>query len=93
MSGQRNRATERRERQRRIAETATAQGGLVALDQLRSEGVSRRRAAETPEAFQRDRRRDQFLAAAGYRVLRITWNQIHGEREAVLRRISRALDA
>lgn len=48
---------------------------------------------ETPTAFQSDRRRDQFLAAAGYRVLRVTWNQIHGEREAVLWRISRALGA
>jgi hypothetical protein len=46
---------------------------------------------ETPEAFQSDRRRDQFLAAAGYRVLRVTWSQIHGERDAVLDRISRAL--
>ena len=48
---------------------------------------------ETPTAFQDDRRRDQFLAAAGYRVLRVTWLQIHGEREAVLRRISRALES
>jgi len=47
---------------------------------------------ETPAAFQSDRRRDQFLAAAGYRVLRITWSQIHTEREAVLRRISRAIE-
>ena len=46
---------------------------------------------ETPTAFQSDRRRDQFLAAAGYRVLRVTWHQIHSEREAVLRRISQAL--
>ncbi len=46
---------------------------------------------ETPTAFQSDRRRDQFLAAAGYRVLRVTWNQIHGERSAVLGRISRAV--
>lgn len=46
---------------------------------------------ETPTAFQSDRRRDQFLAAAGYRVLRVTWHQIHGERDAVLRRIARAL--
>jgi hypothetical protein len=46
---------------------------------------------ETPTAFQSDRRRDQFLAAAGYRVLRVTWNQIHGERAAVLDRIGRAL--
>lgn len=46
---------------------------------------------ETPEAFQSDRRRDQLLAAAGYLVLRITWSQIHSEREAVLNRVSRAL--
>jgi Protein of unknown function (DUF559) len=46
---------------------------------------------ETPEAFQSDRRRDQFLAAAGYRVIRVTWNQIHSERTAVLDRVSRAL--
>ena len=46
---------------------------------------------ETPTAFQSDRRRDQFLAAAGYRVQRVTWEQIHGERAAVLERISRAV--
>lgn len=46
---------------------------------------------ETPAAFQDDRCRDQFLAAAGYRVLRLTWDQIHGERQAVLKRIIRAL--
>ena len=46
---------------------------------------------ETPEAFQKDRRRDQFLASAGYRVLRVTWDQIHGEGDAVLDRVSRAL--
>lgn len=46
---------------------------------------------ETPDAFQNDRRRDQFLASAGYRVFRVTWRQLHGERAAVLDRISRAL--
>lgn len=46
---------------------------------------------ETATAFQADRRRDQFLAAAGYLVLRVTWDQIHDEREAVLQRIGRAL--
>jgi very-short-patch-repair endonuclease len=46
---------------------------------------------ETPTAFQDDRRRDQFLAAAGYRVLRVTWKQIHGERAAVLERIALSL--
>lgn len=47
---------------------------------------------ETPAAFQADRRRDQFLAAAGYRVLRVTWNQIHGDTAGVLGRISQALN-
>jgi len=46
---------------------------------------------ETPAGFQSDRRRDQILVAAGYRVLRITWNQIHSERLAVLGRIRRAV--
>lgn len=50
-----------------------------------------RQTHETPTAFQDDRRRDQFFAAAGYRALRITWDQLHSERDAVLRRISRAL--
>jgi Protein of unknown function (DUF559) len=47
----------------------------------------------TPIGFQRDRRRDQILVAAGYRVARATWDQIHGELEAVVARISSALDA
>lgn len=46
---------------------------------------------ETPDAFQKDRRRDQFLASAGYRVLRVTWHQIRYERAAVLNRIGRTL--
>ena len=48
---------------------------------------------ETPNAFQNDRRRDQFLASASYRAFRITWHQIHHERANVLRRIERALRA
>jgi hypothetical protein len=46
---------------------------------------------ETPGAFQNDRRRDQFLASAGYLVFRVTWEQIHGERAAVLERVGRGL--
>jgi predicted transcriptional regulator of viral defense system len=49
MAGQKNHVERRRERQKRVADTATAQGGVVALDQLRAEGVSRRRAAERAE--------------------------------------------
>jgi hypothetical protein len=46
---------------------------------------------ETPVAFQRDRRRDQILVAAGYRVTRVTWRQVRDEGEAVVARIARAL--
>jgi hypothetical protein len=46
---------------------------------------------ETPDAFQSDRGRDQFLASVGYRTVRVTWDQIHNERAAVLRRIKNAL--
>lgn len=45
----------------------------------------------TRVAFQRDRRRDQILVAAGYRVSRATWDQMHGELDAVVRRIARTL--
>ena len=50
-----------------------------------------RQTHETPMAFQRDRRRDQILVAAGYRVARATWDQIHREGDAVVARIARAL--
>lgn len=45
----------------------------------------------TPVAFQRDRRRDQILVAAGYRVPRATWAQMRDELEAVVQRIARTL--
>jgi very-short-patch-repair endonuclease len=45
----------------------------------------------TRAAFQEDRRRDQVLAAAGYRVARITWRQLEDEPGAVLTRIRRML--
>lgn len=47
----------------------------------------------TPVAFQRDRRRDQILVAAGYRVARATWDQIHSELESVVARIVSALES
>ncbi len=46
---------------------------------------------QTPVAFQRDRKRDQILVAAGYRVARATWDQITGELESVVTRIARTL--
>lgn len=50
MAGQKNHGTSRKDRQGRIADRATIQGGVVSLDQLRDEGVTRRRAAERAEA-------------------------------------------
>jgi predicted transcriptional regulator of viral defense system len=37
----------------------------------------------TREAFERDRRRDQLLDAAGYRTLRFTWRQLRDEPDRV----------
>lgn len=42
-------------------------------------------------AFERDRQRDQRLAAAGYTVIRITWRQLREEPMAVAVRIAQAL--
>jgi hypothetical protein len=47
----------------------------------------------TPIAFQRDRKRDQILTAAGYRTARITWRQVVDEPNAVANRIARMLKA
>lgn len=44
-------------------------------------------------AFERDRRRDQILIAAGYRVMRVTWRQLIEEPMAVVARIALALAA
>jgi very-short-patch-repair endonuclease len=44
-----------------------------------------------PAAFERDRRRDQVLLAAGYRVLRVTWRQLEDEPVALVVRIGQAL--
>jgi len=45
----------------------------------------------TRVAFQRDRKRDQSLVAAGYRTARITWEQVRDEPNAVVNRIARML--
>jgi hypothetical protein len=37
----------------------------------------------TPAAFERDRARDRMLHAQGWRLVRITWRQLHREPEAV----------
>ena len=46
----------------------------------------------TAPAFRRDRWRDQILVAAGYRVIRVTWDQMTDEPEALLARIIRILE-
>lgn len=45
----------------------------------------------TSMAFQRDRKRDQILLAAGYRTARVTWSQVRDEPTAVIKRIARML--
>lgn len=45
------------------------------------------RAHRTPGAFERDRRRDADLLAAGWRVVRITWKQLDREPDWVAERI------
>ena len=47
----------------------------------------------TRAAFQRDRKRDQILTAAGYRTARVTWAQVRDEPNAVVNRIARMLRA
>lgn len=44
-------------------------------------------------SFERDRRRDQTLIAAGYSVIRITWRQLVEEPYAVIARIAQAIAA
>jgi very-short-patch-repair endonuclease len=46
----------------------------------------------TAVAFGRDRRRDQLLVAAGYRVIRVTWDQLTDEPDAVIVRIRQVLE-
>jgi very-short-patch-repair endonuclease len=45
------------------------------------------------EAFERDRRRDQVLAAAGFAVIRVTWRQLVEAGLAVVARVAQALIA
>lgn len=45
----------------------------------------------SPAAFERDRLRDAALAAAGYRVVRVTWRQMETEPAASLVRVAQAL--
>ena len=45
----------------------------------------------TRERFERDRRRDAELSARGFHVIRVTWQRITEEPEAVLVRVGQAL--
>jgi hypothetical protein len=46
-----------------------------------------RRVHGTAAAFEKDRRRDQLLAAAGWTVIRVTWRQVLDEPHAVSRTV------
>lgn len=45
----------------------------------------------TRASFEKDRRRDADLLAAGYRVMRVTWRQLTEEPEALIARLAAAL--
>jgi very-short-patch-repair endonuclease len=45
----------------------------------------------TRAAFERDRRRDADLTAAGWRVLRVTWRRVNGEPRALAAQLERLL--
>lgn len=45
----------------------------------------------TDRAFEGDRRRDRELLAAGWRTIRVTWRQLHGEPDAVAADLRRAV--
>lgn len=45
----------------------------------------------SPAAFERDRYRDGVLMAAGFRVMRVTWQQLTEKPESLLVRLTRAL--
>ncbi len=45
----------------------------------------------TRAAFERDRRRDGELQAAGMRVVRVTWRQLTGDSHALIARLARLL--
>ena len=47
----------------------------------------------TTAGFERDRARDRALQAAGWRVIRITWRQLHDEPAAVAGDLARLLAA
>jgi hypothetical protein len=47
----------------------------------------------TPPAFRNDRRRDQILIAAGFRVPRVTWSQMRDELEETIERLRCMLES
>ncbi len=46
----------------------------------------------TRQAFERDRRNDQRLMAAGWRVIRVTWKQLKNEPERIRRTILKLME-
>jgi hypothetical protein len=46
---------------------------------------------DTPTAFETDRARDRALTVAGWRLIRVTWRQLHRDRPALARDLRAAL--
>jgi very-short-patch-repair endonuclease len=45
----------------------------------------------TREAFEADRERDRILQAAGWKIIRVTWRQLHNQSTAIAADLRRAL--
>jgi very-short-patch-repair endonuclease len=85
-------------RRPRVNQWITLQGGAVRVDFLwRREKLiveaDGRDVHGSRRAFEQDRRRDQRLMLAGYRVMRCTWRQITDEPDVVAGRVSKMLAA
>jgi very-short-patch-repair endonuclease len=50
-----------------------------------------RAAHDNTRAFERDRARDRLLSAAGWRVIRVTWRQLHEDDQALATDLDKAL--
>ena len=78
---------------RRFAEYHDLKGafGRRAVTERAKGILMERHSVDEDGAFERDRRRDADLNAAGFRVLRITWRQLAEEPMAVIARLAQAL--
>jgi very-short-patch-repair endonuclease len=80
----------------RLNASVRVRGRFLEVDCLWAESglileLDGRAAHRTNLAFERDRERDRLLIAAGWRVIRLTWRQIHDDSDSVISDLRRAM--